>query len=158
MTGARSTDSRSNQPERDWDAVTYDRISGPQARWGSALLDRLTLAGDETVLDAGCGSGRVTAALLERLPSGRVIALDASTSMLDEARLRLDTSGGRLTFVQADLLDLRPSSLRGDYPVDAVFSTATFHWITDHDRLFSNLASVLKTGGQLVAQCGAEGN
>jgi trans-aconitate 2-methyltransferase len=142
----------------EWDGVAYDRLADPQARWGRTVLGRLELDGDETVLDAGCGSGRVTEELLARLPSGRVVALDASSSMLEEARRRLAAHRCRVDFVHADLLDLAPGTLGDRHPVDAVFSTATFHWVTDHDRLFVNLGSVLKPGGQLVAQCGAEGN
>lgn len=142
----------------DWDAAAYDRVSEPQARWGRAVLDRLVLGGSETVLDAGCGSGRVTEALLDRLPSGRVVALDASRSMLAEARARLAARGSRVRYVETDLLALGPGALGDDAPVDAVLSTATLHWVTDHDQLFSNLAAVMRPGGQLVAQCGAEGN
>ncbi len=143
---------------REWDAITYDRISDPQTRWGAAVLERLALRGDETVLDCGCGSGRVTEKLLELLPGGRVVALDASATMLAEARRRLAPAGERVVFVHADLLDLTATTLGGDAPVDAVFSTATFHWVHDHDRLFTNLAGVLRPGGRLVAQCGGEGN
>jgi trans-aconitate 2-methyltransferase len=143
---------------RQWDGATYDRVANPQARWGAAVLERLLLRGDETVLDCGCGSGRVTEQLLAALPNGRVIALDASRSMLDEARRRLASAGERATFVQADLLQLSPATLGVRAPVDAVFSSATFHWITDHPRLFANLATVLRAGGHLSAQCGAEGN
>jgi trans-aconitate 2-methyltransferase len=142
----------------DWDAARYDRLARPQTAWGHAVLERLELAGDETVLDAGCGSGRVTEALIARLPHGCVVALDASPAMLDQARARLAGSADRVRFVQADLLALSPTHLEGDAPVDAVLSTATFHWVTNHDRLFANLARVLRPGGQLVAQCGAEGN
>jgi trans-aconitate 2-methyltransferase len=142
----------------DWDAATYDRVADPQALWGRAVLDRLVLAGTETVLDAGCGSGRVTEELLGRLPAGRVVALDASESMLDEARRRLARHRDRVRFVRADLLDLEQSVLGVSRPVDAVLSTATFHWVTDHDRLFANLSGVMGPGGQLVAQCGARGN
>jgi trans-aconitate 2-methyltransferase len=140
---------------RDWDAGTYDRIADPQARWGADVLDRLRLTGDETVLDAGCGTGRVTERLLERLPRGRVIALDASPSMVAAARERLAGSRDRVTFIVADLgapLPLAPAS------VDAILSTATFHWVRDHDALFANLAAVLRPGGQLAAQCGGSGN
>ncbi len=122
------------------------------------MLERLELAGDETVLDAGCGSGRVTERLLARLPRGRVVAVDASASMLDQARARLGQADGRVSYVQADLLHLRPRDLAGAVPLDAVLSTATFHWVTDHDRLFANLFALLRPGGQLVAQCGAKGN
>ena len=138
----------------DWDAETYDAIADPQFRWGTAVVDRLELHGDETVLDAGCGSGRVTALLAERLPDGRVIALDGSTSMLEIARRRLAPFGDRIRFVLADLMAPLPI----DEPVDALVSTATFHWVPDHDALFAHLAAVLRPGGRLVAQCGGAGN
>ena len=138
----------------DWDAETYDAIADPQFRWGTAVLDRLELDGDETVLDAGCGSGRVTALLAERLPDGRVIALDGSTSMLETARRRLAPFGDRIRFVLADLMTPLPI----DEPVDAVLSTATFHWVPDHEALFGHLAAVLRPRGRLVAQCGGAGN
>jgi trans-aconitate 2-methyltransferase len=138
-----------------WDAARYDRVADPQAAWGAAVLDRLPLSGDERVLDAGCGTGRVTELLLGRLPRGRVIALDASADMLAEAGRRLARFGEQVSFVEADLgrpLPLPPAS------VDAVLSTATFHWVPDHDALFRNLAAVLRSGGRLVAQCGGAGN
>jgi len=108
------------------------------------------------VLDAGCGSGRVTQALLDRLPGAHVIALDGSQQMLDEAarRLRPAAEAGRVSFVHADL----GLPLPVDERVDAIVSTATFHWVSDQDALFANLAAVLRPGGQLVAQCGGAGN
>jgi trans-aconitate 2-methyltransferase len=135
---------------RDWDASTYERLSQPLAAMGVDVLSRLELDGDETVLDAGCGTGKVTAALLERLPRGRVLAVDAAPSMVLQARERLPDA---VDVRQADLLDLALEE-----PVDAVLSTATFHWIADHDRLFRNLLAALKPGGRLVAQCGGKGN
>jgi trans-aconitate 2-methyltransferase len=134
---------------RRWDGQSYDRISAPMEALGREVLQRLALRGDETVLDAGCGSGRITQALIERLPRGGVIAVDASQSMVDAARERLGDADVRL----ADLLELELAE-----PVDAVISTATFHWIADHERLFSRLHHALPPGGQLVAQCGGEGN
>jgi trans-aconitate 2-methyltransferase len=139
---------------RDWDGGTYDRVADPMTRWGTAVLDRLPLAGDERVLDAGCGSGRVSEQLLERLPHGRVVALDGSPSMIEAARERLARFGDRVEYVVADLG--RPLPIEG--AVDAVLSTATFHWVSDHDALFRNLAAVLRPGGWLVAQCGGVGN
>lgn len=138
---------------RDWDAATYDRIANPMARWGAAVVERLPLAGSERVLDAGCGSGRVTEELLRRLPDGSVVALDASPQMIAEARRRLAVLGGRVEYVVADLG--RPLPIA---PVDAVISTATFHWVPDHAALFANLAAVLRPDGPLVAQCGGFGN
>ena len=92
-----------NRPvTRDWDARTYDRIAHPMARWGEAVLARLPLAGAERVLDAGCGSGRVTEQLLARVPAGSVVALDASPRMVEEARSRLGADS-RVEYVVADL-------------------------------------------------------
>ncbi len=135
---------------REWDGKTYDRISAPQQHWGRTVLERLPLKGDETVLDAGCGSGRVTEMLLERLPRGRVVAVDGSASMAAVARERL---GERAQVMVGDLLELELSE-----PVDAILSTATFHWIADHDRLYARLHAALRAGGRLVAQCGGAGN
>ena len=134
---------------RTWDGRSYDRISGPMEALGLAVLERLQLRGDETVLDAGCGSGRITQALIERLPDGHVIAVDASQSMVEAARERLPGADVR----QIDLLELEL-----EQPVDAILSTATFHWVADHERLFARLRAALKPGGRLVAQCGGEGN
>jgi trans-aconitate 2-methyltransferase len=138
----------------DWNAASYDKVADPQVRWGAEVLGRLPLEGDETVLDAGCGTGRVTELLLAQLPRGRVVALDASASMLEQARGRLARFGDRVSYVEADLE--RPLPLAA--PVDAVLSTATFHWVGDHDALFANLGAVLRPGGWLVAQCGGFGN
>jgi trans-aconitate 2-methyltransferase len=139
----------------DWRGADYDRISGPHAAMGWPALERLELEGHERVLDAGCGSGRLTEQLLERLPHGVVVALDGSASMLDEARRRLARFGERVRYVQADLA--RPP-LPIDGPVDAILSTATFHWVLDHDALFAGLAGAVRTCGQLSFQCGGEGN
>ncbi len=119
-------------------------------KMASAVLDRLPLVGDETVMDAGCGTGRVTQLLLERLPRGRVVAIDADPEMI---RIAHENLVQRADIRQCDLVEL--SSYE---QVDAVFSTATFHWVLDHDRLFSQLLSVLRPGGRLVAQCGGRGN
>ncbi len=138
---------------REWDAATYDRVALPHHDWATVVLDRLDLAGDETVIDAGCGSGKLTEQLLARLPRGRVVALDGSARMLDQARRRLGTDVDRVTLAHADLAEPLPVQ-----PVDAVVSSATFHWIADHRGLFANLAAALRPGGRLVAQCGGAGN
>jgi trans-aconitate 2-methyltransferase len=139
-----------NTGPREWDAKTYDAISDPQFNWGMEVLSRLELDGDEVVIDAGCGSGRVTEELAKRLPRGRIIAIDGSEAMIAQARERL---GDGASYLVADL-----SELEVEEPVDLVFSTATFHWIPDHDRLFARLRAALRPGGRLVAQCGGEGN
>lgn len=139
---------------REWDATSYHKVANPHVDWGRAILDRLPLDGDETVIDAGCGTGRLTGLLLERLPDGRVLALDQSANMLDQATEHLTPRfGDRVEFRQVDL-----AALDLDQVADAVFSTATFHWITSHQQLFANLFRALKPGGWLVAQYGGGQN
>src|SRR3954462_14925868 len=135
---------------RTWDGAAYDRLSTPMEEMGREVMDRLDLRGDETVLDAGCGSGRLTELLMERVPGGRAIGVDVSASMIDAARTRL---GAGADVRVADLVGL---DLGGE-TVDVVFSTATFHWIADHDALFASLRRALRPGGRLGAQGGGGG-
>jgi trans-aconitate 2-methyltransferase len=137
-------------PTRDWDADTYQRVSIPHEEWANAVLDRLRLDGEETVLDAGCGSGRVTGLVIERLPAGKVIAADGSESMVAAVRSVLRPQD------EALLSDLTALELEAE--VDAIFSSAFFHWIADHDLLFARLRAALRPGGRLAAQCGGAGN
>ena len=139
---------------REWNANSYHQVSTPQFDWGVAVLDRLSLEGHELVLDVGCGTGRLTERLLERLPRGRVVAIDLSSNMLQVAqgflRPRFDR---RIQLVMADGAALPTAAI-----AEAIFSTATFHWVHDHPRLFRNLHAALRPGGRLVAQCGGGAN
>jgi trans-aconitate 2-methyltransferase len=137
----------------DWNARTYHRVAAPQEEWGREVLARLELTGDERVLDAGCGSGRVTRLICELVPDGHVIGIDGSPSMIEHAREELAEFGDRVELRVGDLLELELAE-----PVDAIFSNATFHWILDHERLFARLFAALRPGGALEAQCGGKGN
>ena len=139
---------------REWNSAVYHRLSGPQVSWGKKVLARLKLRGGELVLDAGCGTGRLTEELLAALPHGRVIGIDLSQNMLNSARLHLVRDfNRRLSLVSCDLLHL-PFQKK----FDIVVSTAAFHWVQDHDRLFKNLHDILRPGGWLEAQCGGGPN
>ena len=146
--GFRSDDTRS----REWNAAAYHVVSNPQFAWGLRVLERIALAGDEHVLDAGCGSGRLTKELASRIPTGAVVGCDLSENM---AHAAAQTLGGlrATSVVCADL-----SSLPFAGAFDLIFSTATFHWIQDHDRLFVALRAVLRAGGRMEAQCGGGQN
>ncbi|MBI4899941.1 MAG: methyltransferase domain-containing protein [Actinobacteria bacterium] len=133
----------------EWNARMYDALPLPHVAWGRRVLDRMRLTGNERVLDAGCGTGRDAAALLDRMPGVDLVGVDASAQMIDAARERL---ADRATFIVADLTQPLPIE-----PVDAVMSVAAFHWVTDHDLLFDNLAASVRPGGRLTSDCGGEG-
>ena len=138
----------------EWNAQSYHKVSGPQTSWGQKVLNRMSLDGDERVIDAGCGSGRLTGELMERLPAGRLIAIDRSWNMLMTARANLRPAlGSRVAFAQVSLPDLPFVGW-----ADLVFSTATFHWVKDHQALFAGIFTTLRSGGKLHAQCGGGPN
>ena len=144
----------SPNPTREWNSSEYHRLSQPQVSWGKKVLARLKLRGDELVLDAGAGTGRLTADLLQALPNGRVVALDVSQNMARSAREYLRPKfGEKAQVVTADLLDLPFTAA-----FDGIVSTAAFHWVLDHDRLFRGLFDSLRIGGWLQAQCGGGPN
>jgi len=146
--------SKQKQTSREWNSAVYHRLSGPQVSWGKKVLSRLRLRGDEVVLDAGCGTGRLTAELLDALPRGRVVGVDLSQNMLGSAREHLlPEFGARVSLVACDLL-----YLPFEHVFDGIVSTAAFHWVLDHDRLFANLRQALVPGGWLEAQCGGGPN
>ena len=136
----------------EWDAASYEELADPMTRWGAKFLEFVGLDGNEAVVDAGCGTGRVTELLLERLPDGTVLAVDFSEKMVGAAAERF-AGDGRVRVEWQNLLELEAGE-----PVDVIFSTATFHWILDHDKLFLQLSGNLKPGGLLAAQCGGTGN
>lgn len=137
---------------KEWNAAAYHVVSEPQFAWGLRVLDRVNVTGNERVLDAGCGSGRLTKELARRVPAGCVVGCDLSENMIRAASETLGGAPGRFV-VCADLSEL---PFRSTF--DLIFSTATFHWIRDHQRLFKELRGALRTGGRLEAQCGGGPN
>lgn len=139
---------------QEWNATSYHKVSAPQTSWGEKVLARLALRGDERAIDAGCGSGRLTGALLARLPHGQLVAIDRSWNMLQTARANLrPVFGAQVRFVQVALPEMPFNGW-----ADLIFSTATFHWVSDHPALFANLFTALRPGGRLHAQCGGGPN
>lgn len=136
----------------EWDAETYHRLAEPQLAWARRLLSRLVLAGDERVADLGCGTGRSTAELAERVPRGLVVAVDRSAAMIARAAREL-APHRHVHLVRADAAALPFAGV-----FDVVFSSATFHWIRDHDALFRSIFLALRPGGRLIAQCGGGPN
>jgi trans-aconitate methyltransferase len=141
-------------PKTHWNAEVYERIGTPMRRWAQAVIDDLHLRGDETVLDAGCGSGSVTFDLLERLPRGRIYAVDSSPDMISKITQTIEQRGvSNVIPMQASLTDFELPE-----QVDVVFSNAVLHWIPDDDALFGHLFRAAKPGGRFRAQCGGGQN
>lgn len=137
-----------------WDGSIYDAVSGPQLDAGRRVVSGLNVLDGGVIVDAGCGSGRVTELILDAWANVTVVAMDVSSSMLSAAENRLRRYAGRVELIQADLTDAWPLQA----PVDAVVSTNTFHWILDHRALFAAAHDAIKPGGQLLAVAGGSGS
>jgi trans-aconitate 2-methyltransferase len=139
----------------DWDAGRYHQLSEPQYAWGLAVLERLDPRAGERILDVGCGTGRLTRLLAARMQQGHIVGLDRSSAMLEVAARASGPAAGAasVAFLQGDAGHLPFGSA-----FDAVFSTATYHWVGDHDAAFASAFAALKPGGRFVAQCGGGPN
>jgi trans-aconitate 2-methyltransferase len=135
-----------------WNAADYHQQSSAQETWAKELLQKLHLCGSESVLDLGCGTGRITALLAERLKSGHVVGIDASSDMITFAQ-RTYTQYANLQFFHMDAcaLDLAQS-------FDGVFSNAVMHWIKDHLQVLQRIRAHLKPGGRILFQMGGRNN
>lgn len=134
----------------EFDGEKYKTASIPQTEWGKGLMSQITLRGDESILDLGCGDGHLTEQLSLLVPNGRVLGIDASVGMIKTARkIRREN----LTFLHMDMNDLHFSD-----EFDIIFSNAALHWVKDHNRLLQNSYAALKTGGMLLWDFGSAGN
>ena len=88
--------------ESGWDATTYDRISDIQKSWGHEVVERRKWKENEIVLDAGCGSGRITKVISMRVQKGKVFAVDSDLSMITIAKENLEEISN-IQYKKADL-------------------------------------------------------
>ena len=141
-------------PAFTWNAADYHKSSPAQQQWAKELIAKLGLAGNERVLDIGCGDGRVTAEIARNLPQGNVTGVDSSPEMIQFARDHFpQQEHSNLSFRLGDARALPFSEA-----FDVVFSTAALHWIRDHKPVLAGIAESLRAGGKLLIQMGGRGN
>jgi len=127
-----------------WDAENYIENSALQYQWGKKYLNVLKLKGDETVLDVGCGDGRITCLMAAQLPRGSVTGVDVSDSMLKAAHdLQKKAKLNDLRFLSHDAMAL-PFVNEFDW----VVSFSCLHWLPDHEAVIRGIANALKPGGR----------
>jgi trans-aconitate 2-methyltransferase len=135
-----------------WDAEDYSRSSSAQHVWARELIAKLRLRGDESVLDVGCGDGKVTAEIAALVADGRVVGVDNSPQMVRFAARSFDQEPN-LRFLLRDAAKLDFAE-----EFDVVFSNATLHWVIDHGPVLDGIQRALRPGGRLLLQMGGRGN
>lgn len=136
-----------------WDAKDYAKNSGAQQGWAVELMGKLRLDGDERILDIGCGDGKVTVALADRVPDGAVVGIDSSNEMIGFAQESHASYGPRLAFEVGDAAELH-----FEREFDVVFSNAAIHWVPDHQAVVQGISRALRPGGQVLLSFGGKGN
>lgn len=138
--------------DNNWDAETYHKVSNIQELWAIELLEKRKINENEIVMDAGCGTGRVTKIIANNVKRGKVYAVDVDENMITNAKMNLKDFSNIL-FIKSDL-----SEVKLPEKIDLIFSNVAIHWILDHEKLFTNFWNLLKPGGELLIQCGGKGN
>jgi trans-aconitate 2-methyltransferase len=137
-----------------WDARDYQKNSIIQLKWGRELIDKLKLRGNESVLDIGCGDGKVTAEIAAIVRDGKATGIDSSPEMISLAcRTFPPCSYTNLNFIQ---MDMRELTFENGY--DVVFSNAALHWVNDHPSILNGISRSLRKEGRILLQMGGRGN
>lgn len=138
----------------NWDAAEYEKHSSQQQLWAQDVIRSQVLAGDERILDIGCGDGKVTAELAALVPKGCVLGIDLSESMVAFAHRRFPpVHYPNLQFRWGNATRL---AFRCEF--DLVVSFATLHWVSDHIAVLKGIKRSLKSDGRTVLQFGGKGN
>ena len=137
-----------------WDGVAYDALPLPHEQWGIRTIEALNLQPNETLLDAGCGTGRDAQLALAQLPNGNLVCVDQSTTMLDQCRTRFGDDA-RVRILEGDLDQALPVKAES---VDAIMSVAALHWLAHHNNVWQHFYNALKPGGRIATDCGGFGN
>jgi len=131
-----------------WDPEQYAKFSDHRGRPFADLTSRLGARDPDIVVDLGCGPGPLTVSLADRWPGARVIGVDSSAEMLDEAR-RHDRPG-RVEWVRSDVESWRPAEVGA--PIDVITTNALLQWVPSHRALIPDWIRALAPGGWFAMQ------
>lgn len=127
----------------EWDAADYARISGLQETMAKEVLALLDLKGTEHILDIGCGNGKVTAEIANRVPDGSVVGVDSSQEMV--AFASSNYSPAAHPNLRFEVADARQLPYRHEF--DLVVSFNALHWVTEQEKALRSIRLAMKPDG-----------
>ncbi len=133
-----------------WDAAIYDTVKAPQVAAGRELIHLARIREDDSILDLGCGTGKLTIELARQAARGSVVGLDPSTEMLDKAR-EVSSGMGNVRLVQAPAQAMNFAD-----EFDLVFSNSALHWVTEQEQAISRVYRSLRSRGRIAFQMPAK--
>jgi trans-aconitate methyltransferase len=140
--------------KQKWNAEDYAKNSSVQLQWAQELISKLALRDSESVLDIGCGDGKISAQLAQLVKNGNVLGVDLSDGMIRLASEQFPPAKNpNLSFLHMDATDIHLSER-----FDVAFSSATLHWVRNHIAVLRGAHSCLKAGGKILFQMGGRGN
>lgn len=137
-----------------WDSEDYAKHSSVQYQWAQELINKLHLKGTESVLDIGCGDGKVTALISSHLPEGSITGIDSSENMISLAQKNFPS----LNYPNLSFIHMDAAKLNFKNQFDIAFSNATLHWVKDHVVVLKGVKESLNKSGSILFQMGGKGN
>ncbi len=137
-----------------WNPEDYAKNSDAQLKWARELRARLDLNGDESILDVGCGDGKITADFAKSAPQSRVVGIDSSSEMISYASRTYST----IDYPNLSFACMDARSIQFNSEFDLIFSNAALHWFDDHQTFLKGASAALRSGGRLMISCGGAGN
>lgn len=136
-----------------WDAELYAKNSSRQYQLAMELIEKLNLKGNESVLDIGCGDGKITAFISSKLPNGTVVGIDSSEEMISYAKQQFPSSKHpNLSFVCVSATELKFEN-----KFDIAFSISVLNWIKDQETVLTGVNKALKKNGRILFQMSGKG-
>jgi len=132
----------------DWDGQFYQDNSAVQFDLGIRAMNKLKLEGNESLLDIGCGNGKLTIELAKRLPNGNITAIELSKDMIKQAKINFEKEG--IDNVRIVNMNMNDIDFRNQF--DLVFSNSAIHYVKDLGVTYKAIYDALKKNGQIIIQ------
>lgn len=129
----------------NWNSDQYLKFERERTQPSIDLIAHIGFPPPLRILDVGCGPGNSTAALKQRFPKSYVLGIDNSSEMIRAAKAHYSDMNFALCDAASELTQL-------DHNFDLVFSNACIQWVPNHEKLLSDMASLLRPGGMVAVQ------
>lgn len=137
-----------------WNPEDYAKNSDAQLKWAQELRQNIDLSKYQSILDVGCGDGKITADFAATLPSSKVMGIDSSAAMVAYAAKKYPKS--KYPNLDFSCVDARKLNFEREF--DLIFSNAVLHWVDRQQAFLHGANLALRDGGRLIISCGGKGN